>query len=98
MGTELIFGKIYDSIGFGKLKETLSRHLVISRLYHPGSKLKTIDYLYRYMGVKKSVDEIYRFMDKISNYLKEEIEEIAFNHTKRIVGEKISIVFYDLTT
>ena len=50
------------------------------------------------MGVKKSVDEIYRFMDKINNYLKEEIEEIAFNHTKRIVGEKISIVFYDLTT
>lgn len=98
IGPELIFGRIYDSIGFGKLKETLFRHLVISRLYHPGSKLKTIDYLYRYMGVKKSVDEIYRFMDKISNYLKEEIEEIAFNHTKRIVGEKISIVFYDLTT
>jgi len=98
IGPELIFGRIYDTIGFRKLSEELFRHLVITRLYHPGSKLKTIDYLNRFMGVKKSVDEIYRFMDKISVSLKEKIEEIAFEHTKEIVGEKISIVFYDLTT
>ena len=98
IGPELIFGKIYDSIGFEKLKEELFRHLVITRLYHPGSKLKTIDYLYRFMGVTKSVDEIYRFLDKMSEGVKEKIEDIAFNHTKKIVGKNISILFYDLTT
>lgn len=98
IGPELIFGKIYDSIGFGQLKEELFRHLVITRLYQPGSKLKTIDYLYRFMGISKSVDDIYRFLDKLSGELKKQVEEISFAHTKKVVGEKIAIVFYDMTT
>jgi len=40
VGPELIFGKIYDSIGFGFLQEELFRHLVIARLAFPLSKLK----------------------------------------------------------
>ena len=50
VGPELIFGKIYDSIGFGILQENLFRHLVIARLAFPLSKLKTIEYLYRFQG------------------------------------------------
>jgi hypothetical protein len=48
LGPEIIFGKIYDSIGFNAIKEGLFRHLVIARLAFPLSKLKTIEYLYRY--------------------------------------------------
>ncbi|HOS15696.1 MAG TPA: hypothetical protein PKX15_01530 [Bacteroidales bacterium] len=33
VGPELIFGKIYDYIGFNKIKEEMFRHLVISRLF-----------------------------------------------------------------
>lgn len=98
IGPELIFGKIYDAIGFDQIKEEIFRHLVITRLYQPGSKLKTIDYLYRFMGISKSVDEIYRFLDKLSRGLKSQIEEIAFLHTKKVVGKNIGIVFYDMTT
>jgi transposase len=98
IGPELIFGKIYDAIGFDQVKEELFRHLVITRLYQPGSKLKTIDYLYRFMGIRKSVDEIYRFLDKLGEGLKEQIEQIAFRHTSKVVGKKIGIVFYDMTT
>lgn len=98
IGPELIFGKIYDSIGYGAIEDGLFRHLVITRLYRPGSKLKTIDYLYRFMGITTSVDEIYRFLDKLSQGLKEEIEEISFRHTKKIIGKNIGVVFYDMTT
>lgn len=42
VGPELIFGKIYDNIGFGDLHEDLFRHLVIARLAFPLSKLITI--------------------------------------------------------
>ena len=98
IGPELIFGKIYDSIGFNKIDSDLFRHLVITRLFHPGSKLKAIDYLYRFLNVDLQVDEIYRFMDKLSGQLKEQVEQIAFEHTKCVLGGKISIVFYDLTT
>jgi hypothetical protein len=46
VGPEIIFGKIYDSIGFNALAEDMFRHLVISRLVFPLSKLKTVEYLY----------------------------------------------------
>ena len=48
VGPEIIYGKIFDHIGFNKIWEDLFRHLVISRLAFPLSKLKAIDYLYRY--------------------------------------------------
>jgi len=70
VGPELIFGKIYDSIGFGAIKEDLFRHLVIARLAFPLSKLKTIEYLYRYQGIVLDVDAIYRFLDKLNSKLK----------------------------
>lgn len=98
IGPELIFGKIYDAIGFNQVESELFRHLVITRLFHPGSKLKTIDYLQRFLGVNKDVSEIYRFLDKLNTQLKDQIEQIAFEHTKRVLGGKISIVFYDMTT
>lgn len=98
VGPELIFGKIYDKIGFNKIEEELFRHLVISRLAFPLSKLKTIEYLYRYQGVSLNKDTVYRFLDKLNNKLKEKVEQITFNHTKQILGGNISIVFYDMTT
>jgi transposase len=98
IGPELIFGKIFDYIGFGRIKEELFRHLVISRLAFPLSKLKTTEYLYRYQGKSVEVDAIYRFMDKLSSGLKPIVEQIVFAHTLRTLKDKISIVFYDMTT
>lgn len=98
VGPEIIFGKIYDGIGFNKIKEDLFRHLVIARLTFPLSKLKTIEYLYRFQGVMLDIDAIYRFLDKLHNSLKEQVEQIAFAHTLKVLNGKISIVFYDMTT
>lgn len=98
VGPEIVFGKIYDAIGFNKIGEELFRHLVISRLAFPLSKLKTIDYLYRYQGVTLNVSKIYRFMDNLNENLKERVEQISYKHTLKILGNKISVVFYDMTT
>jgi transposase len=98
LGPEIIFGKIYDFIGFGQIKEDMFRHLVISRIAFPLSKLKTIDYLYRYQGVMLDIDAVYRFLDKLNNRLKEQVEQIAFTHTLRVLQGNISVVFYDMTT
>ena len=72
--------------------------MVIARLSFPLSKLKTVEYLYRYQGVSLDVDTIYRFLDKLSGELKNQVEQIAFEHTRKLSGGKISIVFYDMTT
>ena len=98
VGPEIIFGKIYDSIGFNEIKEDLFRHLVIARLAFPLSKLKTIEYLYRFQGVILNKDAVYRFLDKLNSNLKERVEQIAFAHTLKVLEGKISIVFYDMTT
>jgi len=98
VGPELIFGKIFDAIGFNSIKENLFRHLVIARLAFPLSKLKTVDYLYRFQGVEVTVKAIYKFLDRLNDSLKEEVERVSFKHTLNVLGGKISIVFYDMTT
>ncbi len=98
LGPEIIFGKIYDFIGFNQINEDMFRHLVISRMAFPLSKLKTIDYLYRYQGVMLDIDSIYRFLDKLNDKLKAQVEQIAFAHTLRVLQGNISVVFYDMTT
>lgn len=98
IGPEIVFGKIYDSIGFDQIEEPLFRHLVISRLAFPLSKLKTVDYLYRFQGVKLSIDSIYRFLDKLNDQLKKQVEQIVYNHTLRTLNSNIGVVFYDMTT
>ena len=98
VGPVLIFGKIYDSIGFGEIDKDLFRHLVIARLAFPLSKLKTVEYIYRFQGVWIDIDAVYRFLDKLNSQLKEKVEQIAFNHTLKVLKGNINIVFYDMTT
>lgn len=98
IGPELIFGRIYDGLGFSTIPEDLFRHLVVTRLISPGSKLKTIDYLNRYQGIDITKDQIYRFLDKLESQYKEEVGQLAFNHTLKTSGGKIGVVFYDMTT
>lgn len=97
-GPEKVFGKIFDDIGFGAIEQDLFRHLVITRLIAPGSKLKTVDYLERYKDISIDISKVYRFMDTLHRSLKEQVEQIAFDYTKSVLGGKISVVFYDMTT
>lgn len=97
IGPELIFGHLFNQIGFGVIKEKLFRHIVVARLAYPTSKLKTVDYLYRYRGIRTEVDTVYRFLDKLRDEYKEIVERVAYEYTKRTL-KGISVVFYDVTT
>lgn len=97
IGPELIFGTLFDHLGFSQIKDELFRHLVIARLTFPLSKLKTTDYLYRYRGTYISASNVYRFLDKLNKSYKKEVEGIAYQYTKKTLNN-ISVVFYDLTT
>src|SRR5690606_32955899 len=65
LGPELLLGRIFDDIGFSKIEDGLFRHLVITRITYPVSKLKTTDYLMKYKGIDISVYSIYRYLDKL---------------------------------
>ena len=48
VGPDLVLGKLFDETGFNVIGDQLFRDMVITRLVYPVSKLKTIDYLYKY--------------------------------------------------
>jgi transposase len=98
IGPELILGKIFDEVGYNKIPQSLFRHLVITRLVYPGSKLKTVDYLLRYKGIYTNEDRIYRYLDKFNLSYKQIAIDLTFEHTKEILNNQITIAFYDLTT
>jgi len=97
IGAQLVFGRLYETIGFGAIKAPLLKELVLSRIIYPGSKLKLTQYLRRYENRSISVQRIYRFMDTFNRRYKEQAEQIAFAHTQKILGQ-IHVVFYDMTT
>lgn len=98
LGPEMVLGKLFDQIGFNVIKEELFRHLVIARLIYPVSKLKTIDYLQKYKGITLHVNDIYRYMDKLHARQIKQVQQINFEHTIRLLGGKLTVVFYDVTT
>lgn len=97
VGPELIFGRLFDQIGFNAIPERLFRDIVIARLVYPISKLKTVDYLYRYQGKSVSVDSIYLFLDRLNDKHSKQVQKIAYKHTASIL-KSISVVFYDMTS
>ncbi|MEY5049910.1 MAG: hypothetical protein RLZZ175_3269, partial [Bacteroidota bacterium] len=98
VGIDLILGKIFDEIGFNKVHDSLFRDLVLYRLVYPKSKLKTTEYLSRFEQKTYSEDEIYRYMDKLNSVHKETIQNISYEHTVKVLGTEIHLVFYDVTT
>lgn len=97
-GINLLLGQIYSSIGFDKVDSELLKQLVIVRLTHPASKLKTTQYLKRYFSIDISEDKIYRYLDKLYLEQKETIQQISYQHTLKVLNGIISVVFYDVTT
>ena len=97
-GTELLLGKLFDQIGFGHIPDKLFRQLVLARICYPVSKLRTVDYLKKYHSLEVDEDSVYRYLDKLYNTQKEAVQQISYEHTLRILGGKINIVFYDVTT
>lgn len=96
VGLNDIFGKIYDEVGFGSLGEFF-RNLVIGRIGFPGSKRKTCDYLFDYLGLGLNPDRIYRFMDSLTDSKKEAVSQIAVEYATRLEG-RVNVVFFDATT
>lgn len=98
IGVDKLLGKIFDEIGFNRIKDTMFRNLVLCRLVFPVSKLKTTDYLYKYHNMDIDVNSVYRYMDKFDKSQQEQVQEISYKHSFSILKEPMNIVFYDVTT
>lgn len=98
VGPDLLLGKIFNEVGFNRIKNDLFRRLVLARICFPSSKLKTTDYFFKYQFLQVDVQQVYRYLDKLYHNQKEIVQQISFQHTKKLFNNNISIVFYDVTT
>ena len=97
-GIELLLGGLYDEIGFNAIDNGILKYLAILRISNPASKLKTIDLLSKYHSIDVEEHKMYRYLDKLHRQQKEDIQQISYKHTRKILNGVISIVFYDVTT
>ncbi len=97
-GTQLILNRVYKGIGFDKIDDQILKHLAVARLSQPMSKAATVDYLKSHFEEDISLSKIYRYLDKLYNIQQDSIQKISIEHTQKILGGKIGLLFYDVTT
>ena len=97
-GTQLLLSLIYDRIGFNCIADEILRHLVIARVSQPISKLATTEYLKSHYDEDVDLNHIYRYMDRLYKTQMELAQQISVAHTQQILGGKLGLMFYDVTT
>ena len=95
---QTILNRIYDDIGFSAIGDDILRHLVVARVCQPLSKVATVEYLRSYFDEDVHLHDIYRYMDKLYSNQRELVQKISVEHTMRVLGGCIGLVFYDVTT
>lgn len=97
-GTQLLLGRVYDRIGFNRIEDEILRHLVIARVSQPCSKMATVEYLKSYYEEDIDLNHVYRYMDKLYNSQMEIAQQISVEHTRKVLGGNVGLMFYDVTT
>ena len=97
-GPQLILDQAFRLIGFDSINDDILKHLIIARICQPLSKSGTVEYLKSYFDEDVELHKIYRFLDKLHQSQHEKIQQISVAYTRKIVGGKIGLIFYDATT
>ena len=107
IGIHDVYGYIYDLLDFTNpfsrpvRREHVAkilREIVLCRIAHPCSKRGAVEKLHSAFGVSLNLDRVYQMMDKIDDAFCERIQERALAATLRLTGERLKVLFYDVTT
>ena len=79
-------------------RQGIFRKLVKARLSYPASKSATVEYLKNHFDDDVSLSKVYRYLDKLSDSQHRIVQEISVEHTRKILGGHIGVLFYDVTT
>ena len=97
-GPQLILNRVFKLVGFDTIDDDILKQLVIARLCQPASKSGTVEYLKSYFDEDVELHKIYRYLDRLYNTQQEKIQQISVEHTRKVLGGEIGLVFYDVTT
>jgi transposase len=87
---------IQDKMGFSVLPPLLT-DLVIMRIFEPASKLRSLELMEQYFGIKHSRKSYYKIAPQCIE-LKEKVEQKVVDFAKEHYSFNFDIVFYDVTT
>jgi transposase len=97
-GVQLILNQVFKLVGFDEIEDEILKQLVVARLCQPMSKSATVEYLKSHFDEDVQLHRVYRYLDKLYNTQQEQIQKISVEHTKKILGGKVGLMFYDVTT
>ena len=92
-----LVSKLIIAIGFDKVKSTLLLDLIVLRMLEPASKLRSIDLLDEYFGIKHRRQNYYECAPRWHT-LKSKAESIALAFAKKHYAFNFDLLFYDVTT
>ncbi len=97
-GADMILDRVFDNVGFNRIEDDIFRRLVKARLSYPASKAATVEYLKNHFDEDVSLSKIYRYLDKLSDSQHKIVQDISVEHTRKVLGGNIGVLFYDVTT
>ncbi|MDR1199541.1 MAG: IS1634 family transposase [Prevotellaceae bacterium] len=97
-GTQLILDRVFRLTGFDKIDDDILKSLVTARICQPLSKTATIEYLKSHFDEDIEEHRLYKYLDRLEETQKERVQQISVEHTRKVIGGKIGVVFYDVTT
>ncbi|OGK16668.1 hypothetical protein A2690_00095 [Candidatus Roizmanbacteria bacterium RIFCSPHIGHO2_01_FULL_39_12b] len=89
--------KIYTTIGFDTLDQSILEHFAIIRVLESASKTKSIILLQKYFDISYKKTTVFRNLEKLTE-LKEKVIAVAIQYAKDNLQFDFSLVFYDVTT
>ncbi|MCF8380571.1 MAG: IS1634 family transposase [Bacteroidales bacterium] len=92
-----VISDLLSQIGLDKIKKQLLLDLVAIRVVEPASKLRSIELLDTYFGIKHRRQSYYQSAPQWL-VLKEKIESIVVDFAKKNYAFNFDLLFYDVTT
>jgi len=92
-----VIAKLIITIGFDKVKNNLLLALVIVRMMEPASKLRSIELIEEYFGIKHRRQNYYKSAPGWLS-LKSKTEAIALAFARQHYAFSFELLFYDVTT
>jgi len=104
-GIHEVYGTLFDELQFSAIFDNptkatirLFRDIVLARVANPKSKRGSVDLLEEDFGISLNLDLVYRMMDEIDDAAITRLNDLTYQHTKRLFPEKIDVLFFDCTT
>ena len=103
-GIHKIYGEVFEEFGLSNTCKWSDKYynafkdIIMARIASPSSKRMAVQTLLEDFDIEHSLNTVYRMMDKLNQESIANIQRLISEYTVNLVGGKINVLFYDVTT